>query len=65
MFEFIKTERGRNRLLDYFREHARTAVDAGMGFVLESATWRSNADWGTNSATRRSSLPISTASRSS
>ena len=45
-FELIKTERGRNRLLDYFREHARTAVDAGMGFVLESATWRSNADWG-------------------
>ena len=45
-FELLKTERGRNRLLDYFRQHARTAVDAGMGFVLESATWRSNADWG-------------------
>jgi len=45
-FELLKTERGRARLLDYFREHARTAVDAGMGFVLESPTWRSNADWG-------------------
>jgi homocysteine S-methyltransferase len=45
-FELLKTERGRKRLLDYFREHAKTAVDAGMGFVLESPTWRSNADWG-------------------
>jgi len=45
-FELLKTERGRARLLDYFREHAKTAVDARMGFVLESATWRSNADWG-------------------
>ena len=45
-FELIKTENGRRRLLDYFREHAQTAVDADMGFVLESPTWRSNADWG-------------------
>ena len=45
-FELLKTERGRNRLLEYFRQHARTAVDTGVGFLLESATWRSNADWG-------------------
>jgi S-methylmethionine-dependent homocysteine/selenocysteine methylase len=45
-FELMKNERGRRRLFDYFRQHAQTAVDAGMGFVLESATWRSNADWG-------------------
>jgi homocysteine S-methyltransferase len=45
-FELLKTENGRKRLLDYFREHAQTAVDAGMGFVLETPTWRSNADWG-------------------
>jgi homocysteine S-methyltransferase len=45
-FELLKSGRGRARLLDYFREHARTAVDAGMGFVLEAPTWRSNADWG-------------------
>ena len=45
-FELLKTERGRNRLLEYFRQHAQTAVDAGVGFLLESATWRSNADWG-------------------
>jgi homocysteine S-methyltransferase len=46
-FELVKTERGRQRLLEYFRQHAQTAVDARMGFVLESATWRSNSDWGT------------------
>ncbi len=45
-FELLKTDSGRNRLLDYFRQHAQTAVNAGMGFVLESPTWRSNADWG-------------------
>jgi S-methylmethionine-dependent homocysteine/selenocysteine methylase len=45
-FELLKTERGRKRLAEYFRQHAQTAVDAGMGFVLEAATWRSNADWG-------------------
>jgi S-methylmethionine-dependent homocysteine/selenocysteine methylase len=45
-FELLKSERGRRTLDDYFRRHARTAVDAGMGFVLEAATWRSNADWG-------------------
>ncbi len=45
-FELLKSEHGRHRLADYFREHAVTAVDAGMGFVLEAPTWRSNADWG-------------------
>ena len=45
-FELLKTENGRKRLLDYFCEHAQTAVDAGVGFVLETPTWRSNADWG-------------------
>ena len=45
-FELLKTEHGRRRLLEYYREHAQTAVDAGIGFVLETPTWRSNADWG-------------------
>jgi len=45
-FELLKTENGRRRLLEYFREHAATAVAAGIGFILESPTWRSNADWG-------------------
>jgi homocysteine S-methyltransferase len=45
-FELLKTESGRRKLLDYFRQHASTAVAAGIGFILESPTWRSNTDWG-------------------
>ena len=45
-FELLKTESGWRRLRDYYRQHAATAVDAGIGFILESPTWRSNADWG-------------------
>ena len=45
-FELLKTESGRRRLLDYYRQHASTAAAAGMGFILETPTWRSNADWG-------------------
>jgi homocysteine S-methyltransferase len=45
-FELLKTESGRRRLLDYYRQHAATAAAAGMGFILETPTWRSNADWG-------------------
>ena len=30
----------------YFRSHVAIARDYGVGFVLESATWRASADWG-------------------
>lgn len=45
-FELMNTESGRKRLLDYYRQHAATAAAAKMGFILETPTWRSNADWG-------------------
>ncbi len=45
-FELLKTASGRQWLLDYYRQHAATAKAAGMGFILETPTWRSNADWG-------------------
>lgn len=45
-FELMNTESGRKRLLDYYRQHAMTAAAAKMGFILETPTWRSNADWG-------------------
>ena len=50
-FELLKTERGRNRLLEYFRQHARTAVDTGVGFLLESATWEAMLTGAPNSVT--------------
>jgi S-methylmethionine-dependent homocysteine/selenocysteine methylase len=33
-------------LRSYFSGHAAIAARAGVGFLLESVTWRANADWG-------------------
>jgi homocysteine S-methyltransferase len=33
-------------LLDYYRGHLEVAAKHGLGFVLETVTWRSNPDWG-------------------
>ncbi|MDQ3466495.1 MAG: hypothetical protein M3500_17845, partial [Actinomycetota bacterium] len=30
----------------YFGAHAAVAAQANVGFLLEAATWRANADWG-------------------
>jgi S-methylmethionine-dependent homocysteine/selenocysteine methylase len=45
-FDLFKHERGREVLRRYYRSHAALARDHGVGFVLESATWRASADWG-------------------
>src|SRR5215207_1280533 len=45
-FDLMNSEAGRRRLRDYFVEYAMTARRAGLGFVLESATWRASSDWG-------------------
>ena len=45
-FDLLKNEAGRAALERYFRTHAGIARERGVGFVLESATWRANADWG-------------------
>jgi S-methylmethionine-dependent homocysteine/selenocysteine methylase len=45
-FPLFYDERAVEIMRDYFRKHARLARDHGFGFILESATWRSNADWG-------------------
>ena len=34
------------RLRNYFAGHAAIAARADVGFILEAATWRANADWG-------------------
>lgn len=44
-FPLLAQEAGRALLVDYYDAHARLAVDAGMGMVLETATWRANPDW--------------------
>lgn len=45
-FVLLDSAAGRARLARYFVEHIRLALDAGTGIVLETPTWRANADWG-------------------
>lgn len=45
-YPLIAEARGRQRIRDYYRQHARIAADAGTGFILESVGWRANRDWG-------------------
>lgn len=44
-FPLLKTHNGRKRLRDYYDLHAGMSVRGGMGFVLETPTWRCNPDW--------------------
>jgi homocysteine S-methyltransferase len=44
-FTLLKTRDGKKRLRDYYELHAGMAVRGGMGFVLETPTWRCNPDW--------------------
>ncbi len=44
-FDLLKDEAGRRHVRGYYARYAKMARDAGLGFVLESPTWRANADW--------------------
>mgnify|MGYP001214720183 CR=1 FL=1 len=44
-FDLLKSPEGRERLRTYYRRHAEIAKKRGLGFILESATWRANPDW--------------------
>jgi S-methylmethionine-dependent homocysteine/selenocysteine methylase len=46
-FHLLKTPEGEAALRKYFRTYAEIAKRFGAGLILESATWRSNPDWGT------------------
>ncbi len=45
-FILLDSDRGREALRAYFDRYVPMAVAAGLGFVLESPTWRANPDWG-------------------
>lgn len=45
-FHLLKTREGETALRKYFRTYADLAKQFGTGLILESATWRSNPDWG-------------------
>ena len=45
-FPLLETETGRAALARYFRSYLDIARDHGVGFVLETPTWRASRDWG-------------------
>jgi S-methylmethionine-dependent homocysteine/selenocysteine methylase len=45
-FHLLKTADGEAVLRKYFRTYAGLAERFGTGLILESATWRASADWG-------------------
>ena len=45
-FPLLEDDAGRQRLRSYFDPYLSIARELSTGFVLESATWRANADWG-------------------
>ncbi len=44
-FHLLKDEAGTEGLRAYFRRHADIARRSGLGFILESPTWRASPDW--------------------
>jgi S-methylmethionine-dependent homocysteine/selenocysteine methylase len=55
-FALLDSAEGTNHLRRYFARYARMARDASLGFVLESPTWRANADWGAKLGYSREAL---------
>jgi len=45
-FVLVEDEAGRDRLRRYFDSYLAIARESGVGFLLETPTWRANADWG-------------------
>ena len=45
-FHLLNSPEGERALLAYYRTYAELAVRCGAGLILESPTWRANADWG-------------------
>jgi homocysteine S-methyltransferase len=45
-FPLLATEDGRTALRNYFRPFLRLAQEELTGFILDTVTWRANADWG-------------------
>lgn len=45
-FALLDDADGRTALEEYFRAHLSAAAEVAAGIVLETPTWRANADWG-------------------
>ena len=45
-FDLLKDEQGTERLRSYYEPYVALARERGLGFVLESPTWRASPRWG-------------------
>ena len=45
-FHLLRESKGRDALLRYYQRYMAIAKADGVGFILESPTWRASADWG-------------------
>lgn len=45
-FDLLRHNEGEAALRNYYRSYAELAQRFGIGLILESATWRASADWG-------------------
>jgi S-methylmethionine-dependent homocysteine/selenocysteine methylase len=45
-FVLLDDERGQETLREYYRPYVDLAREHGVGIVLDTPTWRANADWG-------------------
>ncbi|WP_421723075.1 homocysteine S-methyltransferase family protein [Bauldia sp.] len=45
-FDLLKNATGRDQLRTYYRRYVEIARDAGLGYILETPTWRASSDWG-------------------
>lgn len=55
-FDLLKSEAGYQAIENYYRTYASIAKNYNVGFILESATWRANPDWGSKLGYRSESL---------
>jgi homocysteine S-methyltransferase len=55
-FHLLRTPEGEAVLRRYFLSYVEIAKDAGAGLILESATWRASAGWGTKLGYTREAL---------
>jgi S-methylmethionine-dependent homocysteine/selenocysteine methylase len=45
-YKLLEHDQGRAALREYFAPYLEIARERGAGFILDTATWRSNPDWG-------------------
>lgn len=55
-FDLLKSPEGTALTRRYYARFCRLARDAGLGFVLESPTWRANIDWAAKLGYSRAAL---------